>query len=117
MSLTHFDPLASIRVFEDAFGEGRDEAEGDAEEKPDADGDDADQDRHARPHEYLRGDVAAEIVGAEPVRERRRRELMRDVDRRGRIGRPDERDRRGDQESRDQRGAEPEARAAAQAKP
>ena len=64
------DEVAELHdpVFDDALGEGRDEAEDDAEHEPDADRDDADQNRDARAGQDLRGDVASEIVGPEPVR-------------------------------------------------
>ena len=48
------------------------QAERDADDEADADRDDADRDRVLRADEQQRGDVAAEAVGAEPVRGRRR---------------------------------------------
>ena len=79
------------RFFDDALGGGGDETERDAEDKADADRDDADQNRHPRSGEDLRGDVAPERVGAEPMRRRRREQLVGNVDRAGREGRPDKR--------------------------
>ena len=42
--------------------------ERDAEDEADADRDDADQNRHPRAGQQLRGDVAPEQIGAEPMR-------------------------------------------------
>ena len=87
------DEVAELHdpVFDEALGERRDEAEDDAEHEPDADRDHADQNRDARARQDLRGDVASEIVGPEPMRRGRGRELVGNVDRGRRIGRPDER--------------------------
>ena len=105
------DEVAGLhdRVLDESLRERRDEAERDAEHEADADRDDADQDRDPRTRQQLRGDVAPEAVGPEPMRQRGRRELVRDVDRGGRIGRPDERDRRRGEQSGHEDGAQPEA--------
>ena len=100
------------RVLDEPLRERGDEAEHDAEDEADADRDDADENRDARAGDDLRGDVAAEIVGPEPVRQRWRRELVGDVDRGRRIGRPDERQRRHADERRRERAAEPQTEAA-----
>ena len=70
------------------------QAERDAEDEADADRDHADQRSSLRADEQQRGDVAAEAVGAEPVRRARRLQLVRDVDLGRRIRRPHQRQQR-----------------------
>ena len=75
-------------VFDETLGKRRDQSENHAEREAYADRDDADQNRDARARQNLGGDVASEIVGAEPMGGGGGCELVADVDRGRRIGRP-----------------------------
>ena len=81
---------AHHRLLDPAALDRGEQAEGDAEGDADADRDQADGDRHPAADDQQRDDVAAEAVGAEPVRPRRRLQLVRDVE----LGRPDAASRR-----------------------
>ena len=83
--------------------------------KTDADSDNADHDAVLRPHQQLARDVAAEAVGAEPVRASRRLQLGRDVDLGRRIRRPEQRQQRRSGQQQRQRSAEHKARVAQRA--
>ena len=85
------------------------QAEGDAEDDADADRDHADRDRDAAADDEQRDDVAAEAVGAEPVRRARRLQLVRDVELGGRVRRPREREQRQADDDGDQHRADAQA--------
>ena len=85
-----------------------DEAEGDAEADADADRDQADRDRDPAADDQQRDDVAAEAVGAEPVRRARRLQLVRDVELGGGVRRPHEGEQREADDERDQQRADRE---------
>src|SRR5208282_5036027 len=102
-------------VFDPASGERGEKAEHDSEDEPDADRNDADENRNARAHQELRRDVAPEVVRSEPMRQRRRGEFVGNVDRGGRIRRPDEGDRSRKQKHQRQNRPRPEAETDARA--
>jgi hypothetical protein len=89
--------------------DGGEQAEGDAEDHADADRDQADRDRDAAADDQQRDDVAAEAVGAEPVRRARPLQLVRDVELGGRVRRPDVREQRQADDDRHQHGADAQA--------
>ena len=98
-----------IASLNDAFRARRAQPERDAEDEPDADGDDADQQRDAGAGEKLGEDVPPERIGAEPMGRGRLHQLIWDVERRGRIRRPDQRQRRSQHQQRDEDRAEAQA--------
>jgi hypothetical protein len=67
-------------LFGPALARGGDQAEAHPKTEADADGDDADHDSGARADQQQRDDIAAEHVGAEPVRRRRWPQLGGHVD-------------------------------------
>ena len=85
------------------------EAERHAEAHADADRDERHRDRDPRPDHDHREDVAAEMVGAEPVGGGRRLQLVRDVERRDVVGGPEEGNERRGREDRDDGPADEEA--------
>ena len=95
-------------VHEAALGR-REEAERHARAEADAGRHQRDRDGVARAAEDHRKDVAAHLVGAEPVRGRRRHQPLLDEDEFGVIGRPDERQPRRREDQRGQREADGEA--------
>jgi hypothetical protein len=106
---------AHHRLLDPAAACAGEQAQPDAEDEPDADGDEADQDRVLRADEQQRADVAPEAVGAEPVRRRGRAELVGHVEVERRMRRPQQRQRRGGEEQRDEHRADEEAAVAQRA--